>query len=558
MTDVPRLDAYHFHEREWEDYQELRDAFEWELPERFNIADYVCDRWASDTPDATAITAETGAGQLSLTFRELAETTDRLANFLADRGVGRGDRVAVNTGQRPETLFGHLAAWKLGAVSIPLSTLYGTEGLRYRLDDAQAQVAVVDEYSVDTLREVADDVPSLETALLAGDAEPTGASAEITVTDALAGQSPGHDNATMTPDDDAAIFYTSGTTGPPKGVRHGHRLVLGNLPFHLTTVRNMSVADDDVMWTPTEWSWIGTIPGYVLSTLYYGTPVVADDRERFDPERAFEVIERYDVTIGIFPPTALRKMRAADPSGYDTSSMRVVSSGGESLGEEIRDWVAEAFDGALVQETFGQTEADGIIGECEALYPPRDGTMGRALPGHDVRILAQDSTADLAPGETGEICLAYEGNAVAFKEYLDRPEATAEKVTDGWLRTEDLGVVDEDGYFRFVSRKDDVIITSGYRIGPGEIEECLRGHEAVVDCGVTAVPDDERGEVPKAFVVLADSYDLTDALRSSLKAYVRGELAKYQYPREIEAVESLPKTSTGKIRRTELQDASSD
>ena len=567
MPETRRLEAYRFHEREWDDYDQLCETFEWEVPDRFNMAAYVCNRWAADGDrrDCVAIYAEVEGGECDqYTFGDLHEVTDRLANALADAGVERGDRVGVNAPQTPETVFAHVAAWKLGAVSVPLSTLFGPDALGYRLADSDARACIVHESNVDALREVAAELPSLESVLTVGDVDSSGDDdgLETDFWAALRDQPSGFETVDTDAEDDAIIIYTSGTTGDPKGVRHAHRMLLGHLPLFLTTFCNLEIGTDDVYWTPAEWAWIASLFDVVFPGLYYGKPVVAYEGGEFDPEAAFEVIERYGVTNFFAPPTALRMMMQVDDPGdrYDVESVRVIPSGGESLGQSIVDWAEETFGGAAVHEGYGQTEANLLVGDCTALMEFREGKMGRAAPGHDVRIVdQQDAAPTVESGEVGEIAVRYEGNPVCFKEYLGKPERTARKVRNAWLLTEDLGTVDEDGYFSFKSRKDDVIISAGYRIGPEEIEESLSGHEAVGDAAVIGVPHDERGEAPKAYVVPADSVAPEtdaerDALREELQTHVRDRLAKYEYPRELEFVEQLPKTTTGKVRRADLRE----
>ncbi|MFC6942304.1 acyl-CoA synthetase [Salinirubellus sp. GCM10025818] len=553
MTDTPRLDAYHFHEEEWEDYDALRAAFDWEVPDRFNIAAYTCDRWA-DERGRVALFYEDGEGQTgTYTFRQLRDAANRLANHLADAGVERGDRIGVNAPQRPETVISHLAAWKLGATSIPLSTLFGPDGLRYRLDDASAVAAVVDRSNVEAFREARSELPDLHTALTI-DAEP--GSGEADFDDALSGSSPQFVTVDTGAEDESLLIYTSGTTGDPKGVRHVHRVLLGHLPLFLTTFANLELTDRDVFRTPSEWAWIASLFDVVFPALYYGRPVLAYRGGQFDPERAFELIERYDVTNYFAPPTALRMMQRVDaPERFDVDSIRTITSGGEALGRTIAEWADETFAGAVVHEGYGQTEANVLAGECTALFESREGSFGLAGPGHELAIVDPETAEPtVPPGETGEIAVRYEGDPVCFTEYWNQPGKTDAKIRNGWLLTEDLGTVDEDRYLSFVGRKDDVIISAGYRIGPEEIEDSLAAHPAVADAAVIGVPDDERGEVPKAFVVLAAGYEPGESLVESLQEHVKARLAKYEYPREIEFVEELPTTTTGKIRRTSLRE----
>jgi acetyl-CoA synthetase len=456
-------------------------------------------------------------------------------------------------------------------VSVPLSTLFGPDALGYRLDDAGAVAAVVDASNVENVREARTALDALDTTLTVGDVDDH--PDEVGLWDAIDDHSTEFETVDTDAEDDAIVIYTSGTTGDPKGVRHAHRMLLGHLPLFLTTFCNLDLREGDVFWTPAEWAWIASLFDVVFPGLYYGKPVVAYRGGEFDPEVAFEVVERYGVTNFFGPPTALRMMmRVDDTDRYALDSVRVVAGGGESLGQSIVDWAADTFDGgerpdgsraspeqrsggAVVHEGYGQTEANMLVGDCTALLEFREGKIGKAGPGHEVAIVDPDTAeATVAAGEIGEIALRYEGNPVCFKEYWGKPEKTAAKVQNGWLLTEDLGWLDEDGYLVFESRKDDVIISAGYRIGPTEIEESLAGHAAVADAAVIGVPDDERGEVPKAYVVLAAGAEPTDETRASLRDHVRERLAKYEYPRDIEFVEELPTTSTGKVRRASLRE----
>ena len=556
MTDVPRLDAYHFYEEAWDGYDDLREQFEWTVPERFNVADYVCDRWSATDEERTALQVHDAADRSAATsgeytFTDLRDASNRLANFLRERGVGRGDRVGVSGAQTAETLIGHLAAWKLGGVSVPLSVLYGPEGLRLRLGDGEASAMVADREAVGALRDARADLPDLETVVTV-DADPR--ADEVAYTDAVSDHSATFESVDTRAEETAMLIYTSGTTGPPKGAVHAHRLLLGVLPGFVTARLNMDRREDDAVRTSAEWSWVGSLTNMVLPALYYGIPAVAHPRGSFDAAAELDLLEAHDVTVMSGAPTVLRMLMQEDVDAWDVDSVRVVISGGESLGESIVEWASETF-GAPVHEVYGQTEAPLFVGDCEALgVPHRQGKMGRPFPGHDVRIHDPDTSDLLETGEIGELVLGYDDDPLCFVEYLDRPEQTAAKVRDGWLYTEDLGTVDEDGYLAFRSRRDDVIISSGYRIGPEEVEEALATHEAVADAGVVGVPDDTRGQIPKAFVVPAEGIESSDSLRRDLQDHVKDHLAKYEYPRELAFVEDLPTTTTGKVRRRDLRE----
>jgi len=563
MATTERLDSYRFHDHDWDSFAELRDWFEWEVPDQFNMADYVCDRWAEERPDDPALFVEdhTAAGEAredesgatrTYTFAEFEAEASRLANHLAAHGVGRGDRVGVNLPQKPETAIAHVAAWKLGAVSVPLSTLFGPDGVGYRLADADADACIVDGSNAETLRRAREDYDVGLASVLVVDGAPEGD--ERAYADAVAEQDTGYEAVETDAEDDALLIYTSGTTGDPKGVRHAHRMLLGHLPG-VQTNANFGFGEGSRFWTPAEWAWIASLFDLVFPALYYGRPVLAYHGGEFDPEAAFDLLDRYDITMTFIPPTALRFMMQVDSRGYDVATVEAIGSGGESLGESVAEWAEETFSGALVHEGYGQTEANVTVVENGELAEKRQGSMGLAAPGHEVTIIDPETAEETVdPGEVGEIAVRYEGDPVCFVEYWNEPEETDAKVRDGWLLTEDLGRMDEDGYFYFESRKDDVIISSGYRIGPEEIEESLASHEAVADAAVIGVPHDERGEVPKAFVVLAADQQPGDDLRETLIAHVKDRLAKYEYPREVEFVDELPRTSTGKVRRQRLRE----
>ena len=548
---VDRLDAYHFHEEDWDSYEALYEAFSWDVPERFNIAAYVCDRWA-DEPDRTAIYYENEAGETSeYSFGELQDEANQLANFLQSQGVEEGDRIGVNLPQKPATAVAHLACWKLGAISVPLSVKFGPEALSYRLDDAGAVACIVDDANIDTIREVQSDIESLRT-LLTVDTDPEGEERDLAA--AIAEQSTAFETVDTKAEDPAIIIYTSGTTGKPKGVLHAHRFFLGHLPLFVFDFCNVTMFDDDVFWLPSEWSWIAAFD-IVFPAWFYGKPALAYEADGFDPEMAFDLIDRYDVTVTFIPPTALRMMKAVDdPDTYDLSTLRVIASGGEALDRDTFEWAFETFgEQVAVHEGYGQTEANMLISNCTALMDYKVGKLGRPGPGHEIAILDPETAEPTVPtNEVGEIGVRYQGDPVCFLEYWNKPEKTDAKVQNGWLLTGDLGRVDEDGYYQFESRKDDVIISAGYRISPEEIEETLTGHPAVAQAGVIGVSDEERGEVPKAFVELATSHDETAELRSELQEYVKSQLARYEYPRDIVVRDALPKTTTGKVKRSEL------
>lgn len=555
FTVNPDLEAYRFYEQEWGSYEQLFETFEWEVPDKFNFATYACTRWAPDKQRIALFGGGTGESDRTYTYWQLERVTNRLANYFQDQGIERGDRIGITMPQKPETAMLHLAAWKMGAVSVPASTLYGPDALKYRFSDAGVRGVVVDEECLDSVREIKREL-DLEMVLTVGDIN-----LEDNETDFWTAQechSPEFENVATNADDNLIIIYTSGTTGDPKGTVHAHRVMLGHLPSYISSHLDFDVRGDDVVWTPVEWSWTGTILATMGPALYLGLPVVAHYTPgSFDPETAFEAVERYGVTATFIPATALKMMMQVDDptDNYDLNSMRIIGSGGEALGEEVSNWADRTFEGATVHELFGQTEASGLVEEITEMFPRRKGSIGKPTPGHDVRILDPETAeANVSIGEVGEIGVWYEGDPVCMKEYWKKPELTAEKIKNGWLRTGDLGRRDEDEYFYFEGRKDDVITSSGYRIGPDEVEESMIGHEAVLDAGVIGVPDEERGNIVKAFVELANGFEPSEGLRQDIQEHVKERSAKYAYPRELEFIDKLPRTVTGKIRRVDLRE----
>jgi acetyl-CoA synthetase len=550
MADTPPIDRFDFAAREWESYEQFESAFEWELPVPFNTATAVCDYWASES-DRAALFYETPDGaSRTVTFRELQTDSNRLADYLTENGVSRGDRVVVTGVQKPQVLTALLAIWKVGAIAVPVSRLLGTDGVAHRLEHSGASAIVVDEGNVETYRALPDEATAAVTPLTVD--EPSGPATGVR--DAIADGSPEFEPVETHPEEPATIQYTSGTTGEPKGAVLAHRTLLGQLPAYFFTHRNTVITPEEVVWVIAEWSWVG-LYAHVLPSLFYGIPVVAYPRERFDPRRVFEIIEKHGVTYCRMTPTAIRMMMQFDDvESYDRSSIRQLGIGGEKSSESVAAWVDEVFDSPVVNSGYGQTETLLVTGECAALGKQREGSNGVPVPGRTVAVLDPDTLEPKPAGELGELAVAYEGDVASFSRYWNDPEATAEKVRDGWLLTGDLATQDADGFVWFHSRKDDVIISSGYRIGPTEIESSLAAHPAVADAGVVGVPDEIRGEIPKAFVVLAAGEAPSAELRSELQTHVRDRLAKYKYPRELVFIDELPKTTNGKLKRSSLRD----
>lgn len=539
---------------EGDSLEEARANFSWDIPADYNIAADLIQK--HDDPDRVALYQEHDDGSTEeYTFAELDAASNRLANALESLGVERGDRVAINVPQKPATLLTHLACWKLGAISVPLSVLFGKEALEYRLVDSSAEVIVADESVVDVVEDVVPKCPDLAHVIeVDGDGEERPDFDSL-----LADHPPEYDVADTTPETPAILLYTSGSTGPPKGVLHNHKI----LPAHCSGYA-MYFGNGDVegqimghalFHSHAEWAWIGSLFISVLPAWHYGRPIVGYPFGAFDPEKQFALWERFDVTHAFVAPTALRSMMTVDePTEQFDLDIEVIMSGSEPVTSEIYDWVEGTFEDVVLNEVFGQTETGGVvICDCANWFENKTGSMGRPVPGHDLAIVNSETGEELPPGEIGEIAVDRRNDPGVFEEYWNEPEKTEAARLGDWHLTGDLGTRDEADYYEFESRKDDLINTSGYRVGPGEVEDMILEHPDVEQTGVIGVPNDQRGEIIKAYVQPVPGVDDYERLRTDLKEFVREELAKYKYPREIEFIDDIPQTVTGKIQRTELR-----
>ncbi len=530
------------------DYEAVCADFAWNVPDRFNIAVSICDTWADREPERLALIHKTAAGGVErYSFADLRDASNRLANVLSNHGITKGDRVALLLPQTPQTAVAHIAIYKIGAVALPLAVLFGVEGLQYRLQNSGARALITGSESLARVAEIRARLPALK-AVFSIDGAGDGV---IDLRAAMKAESAAFAPLDTLADDPAIMVYTSGTTGPPKGALHAHRVLIGHYPC-VEFTHEFFPRPGDIMWTPADWAWAGGLFNILLPSLHYGTPVVAHKFAKFDPEAAFGLMAELDITCSFIPPTALKMMRAVPDAAarYDLKA-RTVASGGESLGRELVGWGEQTL-GLTINEFYGQTECNAVLSSCSALGVTRPGAIGKAVPGHDVQII-DDGGNILKPGETGIIAIRAP-DPVMYLEYWGRPEASADKFIGDWLTTGDQGYRDEDGYFFFVGRDDDVITSSGYRIGPGEIEDCLIGHDAVALAAVIGKPDPVRTEIIKAFVVLNEGYEASDELAGELRAHVRERLSAHEYPREIAFRDTLPLTTTGKVIRRLLRE----
>ena len=529
-------------------YREVYDSFRWEVPARFNIGTACCGRHAHDRSRFALHWEDEDGTTAACTFRELQQRANRLSNALAGLGVRRGDRVGIVLPQRPETAIAHIACYQMGAVAMPLSVLFGPDALEYRLQDSETIAALVDTASLPNLAQVRDKLPHLKLVVgVAGARESWTQSWEALLEKASTRFAPVDTAA----DDPALLVYTSGTTGPPKGALMPQRVLLGNIPGFVYS-HDLYPQSGDLFWSPADWAWTGGLMDALLPSLYHGYPLLGY-RGRFDPEKAFSLMEKYGVRNTFLFPTALKMMMKAvpQPKKRHELSLRSVMSAGESVGEAVFAWSREAL-GVTVNEMFGQTEINYIVGNSHTLWPAKPGSIGRPYPGH--RVACIDDAGNEAPaGEIGEVAAWDEGDPVFFLGYWKNPEATRKKYTGKWCRTGDLAKRDEDGHFWYQGRADDMFKSAGYRIGPSEIENCLVKHPAVANAAVVGSPDPERTNVVKAFIVLTPEYRPSAELEAELQRHVRGKLAPYEYPKEIEFIDSLPMTTTGKVQRRVLR-----
>ena len=528
------------------DFDTLRKEFSWQIPESFNIADWVCDRH-DDIYDKAAIYYQNPAGEeIVYSFGELYKQANRFANALRGLGVERGDRVAIILPQRPETAIAHIASYKLGAITVPLAVLFGPEAIEYRLRNSGAKVVITDQAHAETILALKAELPHLKIVVQC-DGEGDG----VHLHQLLERSSDAFKTVETAAEDPALLIYTSGTTGQPKGALIAHRSLLGNLPgFELS--QNFFPAEEDVFWTPADWAWTGGLMDGLLPSLAYGRPILASPVGKFDPEQALALCSKYKVSNAFIPPTALKLLRQVENIGEKFElRFRGIMSAGERVGPELIDWGKQTL-GLDINEMWGQTEFNYLVGNSASILPIKPGSIGKPYPGHFVEPIDEDGNP-VADGETGELA-AKAGDPVAFLGYWQDQEATDEKYSNDWFRTGDLGYRDEDGYLWFLGRKDDVISSSGYRIGPGEIEDSLIKHPAVAQAAVIGKLDELRGEIVKAFVVLRENFGPSEALAKEIQDSVKERLSAHEYPREVEFIDELPTTTTGKIRRVELRE----
>ncbi|RRJ82655.1 acyl-CoA synthetase [Aestuariirhabdus litorea] len=530
------------------DYEQLWRDFRWPSSTAYNIGVDVCDRWANSDPERIALIHKLpGGGLEEVSFGQLKERSNRLANLLTRLGIGEGDRVAVLLGQCPETAFSHIAIYKMAAIAVPLFSLFERDALLYRLNDSGCRAVVTDRIGAAKLAAIREQLPALEQVLVVDEV----VTDELDLRQAMALESDQFEPVVTGGETPALIIYTSGTTGQPKGALHGHQVLLGHLPG-VELSHNFFPQPGDRIWTPADWAWIGGLYDVLLPALHHGVTVVAHRMPKFDPEGALQLIADFEIRNLFMPPTALKLLRTlGEIRGRWALSLRTIASGGEPLGEELLQW-AEQQLGVRINEFYGQTECNMIVSNCEALMPIRAGSMGRPAPGHRLAVVDPEGQP-LGVGEVGVVAVK-RPDPVMFLGYWNNEPATRARFVGDWMLTGDLAYQDAQGYLYFQARDDDLITSAGYRFGPGEIENCLLSHPAVRMVAVVGKADPLRTQIVKAFVVLNRGYSGDTELVSALQAHVKTRLAPHEYPREVAFVESLPMTVTGKIIRRALRE----
>lgn len=529
-------------------YESVYQNFKWEIPKHYNIGLDICDKWArgKERPALIYVGPDDKVRQYS--FQQLKALSNRLANTLKAYGVKPLDRVAILLPQCPEALIAHIAIYKLGAIALPLLTLFGPMALEYRLRDCSARCVITDHENLPKVLELRDNLPDWPIILSIGS---VGMDGVLDFASSVAAGSDQFKPVDTLADDPALIIYTSGTTGQPKGTLHAHRLLLGILPG-FEFLHNQFPRDGDLLYTPLDWAYIGGSFDALFPSLHHGVPVLAFRPKKFDPEKAFFMMRKFQVRNLMAVPTVLRIMMQAvnQPRQRFGIRLRSATVGGEPLVEALHVWCREAL-GVALNEQYGQTECDLVIGFCSTLMPIVSGAIGKSIPGHCVEIVDEEGNP-IQDGSRGEIAIRAP-DPVMFKGYWNNPEATQKKFINNWMRTGDYARKDPQGHFWFSGRMDDLIESSGYRIGPGEIEMCLMTHKAVAHACVLGVPDPVRGEIVKAFIVPKPGVQVDTRLETSIRDYVKNRLEKHAYPRKIEILEKMPLTKTGKINKAELK-----
>ncbi len=526
-------------------FADARTRHRWQIPADYNVAIDCLDRH-TELRDKVALYYEDDQGYTEqYTFGQMITASNRFANALRALGINRSDVVAVHLPQRPETAIAHMALYRVGAIALPISKLFGPDALKYRLENSAAKAIMLEVDSLPKIAELRKEVATLQHVIVVG-----GKGDGLSFDDLLAKGSPDFQMGKSCAEDPILLMYTSGTTGDPKGVLHVARYVLGHngIDYSYNFLR-----PGDLYYSPADWAWAGGLLDGLLAIWPYGIPVLAyRSSARFDPDVTLRLLEKYGATVGLYPPTALKTLREIKQprEKYKNLKLRCIVSGAEPVSPELARWVDQELK-VQFNQAFGQTEANYFIGNCTALEKPSLEPLGKAYPGHDVAVIGLDGSP-VKNGETGEIAIR-KNDPVVMKEYWKNPGAMREKFLGEWCVTGDLGHANDEGYVYFQGRSDDVIKSSGYRIGPAEVEAKVMEHKAVASCAVIGVPDAQRGQAVKAFVKLMPGFKPSDEIIREIQEHVKKKLAAHEYPREIEFIDEFPVTVTGKVKRRDLR-----
>ena len=531
-------------------YDHLYNTFNLKIPPKFNIASATIDKFANTNRIALKNLKYNGEFE-NLSFRFIQKKSNQLANALDNLNLNKNDRVGIILGQCPETLISHISCFKSGKISIPLFNLFGIDALKFRLIDSSASAVICDKHGLEKLMKIKHDLPSLKHIICTDKKESDN---DILFFDDLLNRSKDqYKNVNTKSEDPALIIYTSGTTGDPKGALLPHRTLLGHIPGVEMPHEFLSsdLSNNDCFWTPADWAWIGGLFDVLLPSLYFGIPVISFRSSKFDPEFTFDLMEKFEVKNTFLPPTSLKMMKSFNLyKSRDKLHLRTVGSGGEALGEELLNWGKEILN-VGINEFYGQTECNLTVSNNGLIMKQKLGSIGRPVPGHKVKLMKDDGTFISKSDDEGEIVVQSNSPSI-FSGYWNNDKETQKKIIDGWLHTGDYATVDNEGYFYFKGRKDDLINSSGYRIGPTEIENTILSLQEVEMVAVVGVPDELRGEIIKAVIVPREKSLLknkNENLKDKIKEHVKQNLAAHEYPRLIEFVKELPLTTTGKIKR---------
>ncbi|KAK5577750.1 hypothetical protein RB653_002698 [Dictyostelium firmibasis] len=560
--------------RKCDNYNETIKSFKYEIPEFFNIGQEVCDFYANDPNKMNNIAIKhiTDGNKTLIkeyTFKEIQIRSNELANKFKEIGLKRKDRVGVFLTQSYECAISHITILRSGMISLLLSVLFGPEALEYRISASSASCVITDLDNLQKLLKVVHKLPYLKKIIVFAENLDSINSNDINIielwNDKISDKYLKEFEPIKTKSiDPAFLLYTSGTTGLPKGCLHAHKVLIGNLvgcQFTLNLLPHKRPLSDNCYYSPADWAWIGGLLVVFLPSLYYGIPLIAYKAKSFDAKKLLTLLKIHNVSISFLTPSSLKMMRYQKDQLLDHKiTMSAINSGGESLGENLSKWSREQL-GVEVAEFYGQSEGNFVVGNCLDLFPQKNGSMGKPIPGSNVKIM-DDNGNTLVCGIVGNLCVEYNGeNPNQFLGYWNDSKATEKKMIickqsgTKWLKTGDLAKVDKDGYYWYISRDDDVINSSGYRIGPNEIEYCLQKHPLILNTGVIGIPDEIRGEVIKAYIVLNQSVTPSEEIKREIQSYVKTQLSAHQYPREIEFIKNneMPITTTGKIIRNSLR-----